>query len=85
MIIAPKGDVPNKVDFGGGAVGVTSSDPEQLADAIRRIADGVQRLKRSGLNTDAIIVLLVHETRLGRKTVRQVLDALASLAKRYTT
>lgn len=60
--------------------------PEVLADAIRRIAGGFDRLKLSRLNRAAIETLVYDATRgVKREEITRVLDALESLARRYTT
>ncbi len=61
-----------------------TEDPEVLAEAIRRISKAVDRILRSGLNREAVITLLVHETKLGRKAVERVLSDLSNLERRYT-
>ena len=59
--------------------------PEVLADSIRRISDGFTRLKTSGVNRAGIEVLVYDATRgVAKGDIKQVLDALESLAKRYT-
>lgn len=56
-----------------------------LAQSIVAIADSVKRLRSSGLNHAAIVTLVCDDTRLGRKTVEQVLTSLELLQARYTT
>lgn len=43
------------------------------------------RLLASGLNRDAIIVLLNDKTSVGKRAIIEVLDGLESLARRYVT
>lgn len=50
---------------------VTPAEEESLGDCIRQSATGMQKLQRMGVNKKAIMVLLVHETRLGHKTNRR--------------
>lgn len=57
---------------------------DDLAEAIRKISDGVTRLTRSGLNREAIITLLSYETKVSRRDIDKVLDGLSDLAKKYT-
>lgn len=68
-------------------VKVTKSDPpettEILAEAITRISDGFERLKESGLNERAIVVLIQAETRLAQRDIRTVLKALRQLKGWY--
>mgnify|MGYP000019248453 CR=1 FL=1 len=59
--------------------------PPDLADVIRQVSEGFKRLKASGLNRRAVVVLLADSTGLGKKAVEKVLDGLDTLAKDYTT
>lgn len=66
----------------------TPPDPipdDVLAKAILKISEAMQRLTRSGLNRDAVLVLLHHETKLPYRDLGRVLGALGDLARRYTT
>jgi hypothetical protein len=69
------------------AVRVVKSDPpettEILAEAIVRIGDSVVKLNASGLNRKAIIILLQAETKLSRRDIETVLDALPRLRGWY--
>lgn len=56
---------------------------EILAEAITRISDGFARLQKSGLNKQAIIILIHAETKLAQRDIRTVLDALPRLAGWY--
>lgn len=58
---------------------------DTLPEAIRKISAGVQRLSRLGLNRKSVIVLLVHETKIGARTIEEILDGLADLAHKYTS
>ena len=68
-------------------VRVIKSDPpettEILAEAITNIGDAVVRLNKSGLNRKAIVILLQAETKLSRKDIETVLDALPRLRGWY--
>lgn len=68
-------------------VSVKKSDPpettEILAEAITRISKGFASLQKSGLNKQAIIILLQAETKLPQRDIRTVLDALPRLAGWY--
>ncbi len=57
---------------------------EVLATAITQIAESVQKLYRSGLNRRAVIALVADDTKLGKGTIRAVLDSLLDLSKTYT-
>lgn len=71
----------------GRRVHVIKSDPpettEILAEAIVRIGDAHQKLKASGLNEKAIILLLHDLTKVSRTDVKKVLDALPRLRGYY--
>ncbi len=56
---------------------------EVLAAAIVKISEGMQKLLRSGLNREAIVVLLRHSTGCGKADVEAVLEGLESLARDY--
>lgn len=61
------------------------AESEDLAVTIRRIADGMDRLIRSGLKKNAVVVLLKDATGVGKRDIELVLAGLAGLAKQYTT
>jgi len=69
-------------------VKVKKSDPpeskEILAEAIVRIGDAMNKLtKDSGLNERAIIILIQAETKLTRRDITTVLNALKRLRGWY--
>lgn len=55
-----------------------------LASAIVNISEGLVALRRSGLNEDAIIVLLSDRTRVSKSICKVVLAGLADLRRAYT-
>lgn len=55
-----------------------------LAKAIVDMSAAVERLRRSGLNDRAIIVLVSDKTKIAKGTIEDVLDGLASLSATYT-
>jgi len=57
---------------------------EILADAIVKISDGFQRLKGSGLNRRAIVVLVKDASGVGMGDVNRILDAMEKLKDWYT-
>ncbi len=57
---------------------------EILVDAIVKISEGFQRLKRSGLNRRAIVVLVKDASGVGMGDVNSVLDAMEKLKDWYT-
>lgn len=58
---------------------------EVLAESIVKISEGFDRLSKSGLNQNAIEVLIQNSSGICRRDIRLVLDALRTLAKNYTT
>lgn len=58
---------------------------EIIAQSIKRIADGFQRMKKSGLSERAIVVLLHDASGVGKPAIKDVLYALGSLEKMYLT
>lgn len=66
---------------------VVKSDPPEtkqvLAESIVKISEGFNAMVRSGLNKQAIIILLQAETKLPRRDIRTVLDALPRLRGWY--
>ena len=64
----------------------TPESPESkeiLAEAIVRIGKAFDDLKRSGLNHKAVVVLIQAETKLSRRAIETVLDALPRLRGWY--
>lgn len=60
--------------------------PEQdLAAVIRQVGRGMTRLLQSGLNREAVVVLLADATGIGKKQIKAVLLGLAELEAQYTT
>ena len=57
---------------------------EVLADAIVKISEGLNRLKKSGLNRRAIVVLVKDASGVGMYDIHKVLDALEDLRRLYT-
>lgn len=68
-------------------VRVIKSDPpestEILAEAIVRIGEAVHKLNGSGLNRKAIVILLHEATKVGKKDIETILDALPRLRGWY--
>lgn len=60
-----------------------TDDKPNLAEAISRIADGMQQLLKSGLNRRAIVVLLRDATGCNKTDIERVLDGLQTLARDY--
>lgn len=68
-------------------VKVKKSEPpeskEILAEAIVRIGSAMEALSRSGLNEDAIVVLVHHSTKISKKQINTVFAALRQLQGWY--
>lgn len=56
---------------------------EILAEAIVRIGEAMDKLNKSGLNRNAIIVLIHDATKLPKRDIRIVLDSLSRLRGWY--
>jgi hypothetical protein len=68
-------------------VHIVKSDPpettEILAEAIVRIGEAADKLKSSGLNRKAIVLLLHDATKVGKKDIDAILNALPRLRGWY--
>lgn len=66
---------------------VKKSDPpeskEVLAESIVNIGKACEKLHNSGLNEEAIIILLHDKTRIGKKDIKTILDGLRRLESWY--
>lgn len=63
-----------------------STPPESkeiLAEAITRISESFAKLSASGLNQNAIIVLLHDHTKISKRDIKLVLDSLTRLRGWY--
>lgn len=56
---------------------------EEIAKNIETLSRSVTALMSGRLSRTAIIVLLVHSTKISRPTVEAVVDALTGLEKKY--
>jgi len=56
---------------------------EILAQAIVRISDSMEKLRKSGLNDKAIIALVKDDTSFSKATIKTVLDSLQHLRRKY--
>ncbi len=72
---------------GGPVVAPTEKevDPAVLAGQISKISEAMQALLKSGLNEEAIVILLHHDTRVAQRDIRRILQGLKGLAGRFTT
>lgn len=62
------------------------ADPEPveiIADAVKRIAEGIEAINRGALNQRAIVLLVANASGVGVTDTRAVLEGLASLRKYY--
>lgn len=57
---------------------------EMLATAICKLSDSANELLASGLNEKAILVLLADSSKMSKKSIKKVLDAMAQLRADYT-
>ena len=75
-----------KVNMANVRIKKTESQPESteiLAEAIVKIGAGFEALQASGLNRRAITVLLCDATKLPKRDIETVIDALAKLRGWY--
>lgn len=59
------------------------ADLAAMPDAIRRLVAAVDTLENSGLKRRALVLLLADMTKLSKKQINAVLDALPLLAERF--
>ena len=63
---------------------VKKSEPpettEILAEAVRKVSAGFDALEKNGLNRKAIVILLQAETKISRRDIEIILNALPRLA-----
>lgn len=65
---------------------IKSTPPESkeiLAEAIIRISESFAKLSASGLNRDAIMVLIHDQTKISKRDIKLVLDSLTRLRGWY--
>lgn len=66
---------------------IVKNDPpeskEILAEAILRLGDASAKLKSNGLNRKAIVLLLHDMTKVGKREIETILDALPILHRHY--
>jgi hypothetical protein len=55
-----------------------------LAKAICDLSDSIGKLYASGLNQNAVIVLLQDSTKQSKKSIKRVLDSISQLRADYT-
>ena len=56
---------------------------EILAEAIIRIGESFKKLQESGLNRDAVIVLIHDYTKIPKRDIKLVLESLAKMRGWY--
>ena len=59
-------------------------EPQDPAETIRKVSAGMQKLRASGLNRQAIVALLQDQTGCQKTDINRVLDGLGELARQYT-
>lgn len=64
---------------------VKDDDYERIGNAVRAIGDLGKRLAASGLNRSAVILLLHDATRVNKRDIKLILEALPNLPKWYLT
>lgn len=57
---------------------------EMLSTAICKLSDSANELLASGINEKAILVLLADSSKMSKKSIKKVLDAMAQLRADYT-
>ena len=62
---------------------VAPESKEILAEAIVRIGDAFAKLQESGLNREAIVVLIQDATKISKRDINEVLNALNKLRGWY--
>ncbi len=62
---------------------LTPEDAAALADAVRRIDEGMQSIAESGLNRRALVVLLHASTKVTKRDINAVLNGLECLRDAY--
>lgn len=69
------------------AIKISKSTPpeskEILAEAITRISESFAKLSASGLNREAIIVLVHDHTKISKRDIKLILDSLSRLRGWY--
>lgn len=56
---------------------------EILAEAIKRIGDGIADLNRNGVNRRAIVILLQAQTGVNRGVIEMIFDALPEMQRKF--
>lgn len=54
-----------------------------LAEAVENIGKAAKELHDSGLNEEAVVILLHHKTKIGMRQIQTVLDGLRQLQGWY--
>lgn len=57
----------------------------QMPDIIRKVHDAVERLQSAGLARRALVLMLHDITKVSKKDINALLDALPTLADRFLT
>ena len=62
---------------------VKPESTEILAEAIVRISESMEKLLASGVNMNAILILVSHDTKIGKSTIKKVFDSMKRLKGWY--
>jgi 2-phospho-L-lactate guanylyltransferase (CobY/MobA/RfbA family) len=69
-------------------INVVPNDPkitkDVLATTISKLSDATSALLNSGLNEKAILTLLADSTKLSKKSIKRIIDAINQLRADYT-
>lgn len=66
-----------------GAKELTADDAKRLAEAVQKIADGVDAIRKAGLTRRALVTLLADATNVGKRDINDVLNGLEQLGDLY--
>lgn len=81
--MAPIQQTDAELDAAIAAAALGADGDAPLVRAIRLIAASLASLQAGGFNRRAVVVLLVDQTKLSKKTVEAVLDALIGLNEKF--
>lgn len=56
---------------------------EDIADAIIRVDEGMQKLNESALHRDTVVLLVSHSSGCSQRDVRRVIESLETLKSKY--
>lgn len=56
---------------------------EPIGKTVRRLVKAIDNLKQTGLNEEAILILLAHKSGIGRRTIEKVIEAIHEMGDAY--